>query len=887
MFSFLKLRNDRLLKEYYKLLQIINEKGEIYKQQSDNEIQILFNKIKSEIQNIILVKNVFDNKHLRYKDLLTSTFAIVREASQRTLNMRHFDVQIIGGLILNDGKISEMKTGEGKTLVTALPATFNAMIHNSVHIVTVNDYLCQRDFETMKPIYNFLGLTIGCVNSNTSLDSRILEYSKNIVHVTNNEVGFDYLRDNMKDVLTPLLKNGFKYAIVDEIDSILIDEARTPLIISGPLDIPIEIYKVADKIVKQLDDTMFEIDEKTKHVHLKDHGYDKIESLLQKYNVTKENEFIYGSHYSGVETKQINLQSQDPDFYIKAGKIMNCISQSLKANKIFKDGVDYITKDSKIQIVDEFTGRIMDGRRYSDGLHQAIEAKHNVPILQETQTLASTSYQNLFRMYKKLSGMTGTAKTEEDEFISIYGLDVISVPTNKKMCRNDMDDLVYTTKEEKYKAITQKVKSLYEKGQPVLIGTVSIEKSEILSKYFKDSNIPHNVLNAKNHAKEAEIISQAGKLKSVTIATNMAGRGTDIILGGNVEYDIKRLFKESKTKDVENIKYNYQQDNLKVKELGGLFILGSERHESRRIDDQLRGRAGRQGDPGASQFYLSLEDDLLRIFGGEKIKNLLLKVGLKKDEVVNHSFLNTIIRKAQEKIENYNFDIRKNLLKFDDVINEQRTTFYKMRRQIVENPINVFINIASYYNDFISDIQKKINTNYFTSNMHEGPSSSNIILLEYIAKSIPVDYFVTKEELEKITDYKALFEKIQQSITNLFNTYFKNIELEDLNNIHKSEIFNKNLDKIKTQEHKHINEISAIKSMTLHILDNCWKDHLHSIDNIRSSIALRSFAQKDPLNEYKIESYQSFDQMFERYKSISLLSFFIHINNYNRNILKS
>jgi len=867
MFSFLKSRNERLLKKYHKLLIQVNEKKVQFATLTDGDLQLAFSNLRPQLKDLN-IEGKINTLHKNYQHLLTTCFAIVREASKRVMRMRHFDVQIIGGLILNDGKIAEMKTGEGKTLVATLPAVFNAGCGLPVHVITANDYLCHRDFQIMSPLYKFLGLEVGCISSATPIFLRSNEYSKNIIYATNNEIGFDYLRDNMRDNLTVFLKRGFCYCIVDEIDSILIDEARTPLIISGPLDIPIEIYKTSDKVAKQITAEMVDIDEKTKQIHLKDEGYDKIETLLRQYGLTKEGEFVYGSHYSNVGGGVVKT-NHDPDFFSRAAKIMNCVEQALKANKIFKENVDYILKGNKVQIVDEFTGRIMEGRRYSEGLHQAIEAKHGVPILQESQTLASTSYQNLFRLYKKLSGMTGTAKTEEDEFIGIYNLEVISVPTNKPLTRKDEDDLVYASEEEKLDAIANKVKELYEKGQPVLVGTVSIDKSEKLSKLFEKSGIIHKVLNAKHHAQEAEIISQAGSYRAVTIATNMAGRGTDIILGGNVDHKIAILTKEGKTAEAEKLLSQQQENNKKVKECGGLFILGSERHESRRIDNQLRGRAGRQGDVGVSQFYLSLEDDLLRIFGGDRIKAILTKVGLKKGEVINHSFLNTVIKKAQQKVENYNFDIRKNLIKYDDVINEQRIIFYNLRKKVVQNIAVCCKLLEKYFTENIELINLRLKNGDF----------ENSSPFEAFSVFLPTDIILgsVKEGVDKLLQ-DEIVSLVSKKATEVLEAFFKQSQLDiaivKIPDNENHDTYNEIED---SMSFKAIEQAQKIRSIFLHIFDENWKDHLHAIDNIRSSISLRSYAQKDPLNEYKIEAYNSFEQMLFRCKNLSILSCFANI----------
>ncbi len=865
-----KSRNERLLKGYKVLLAKINALGSKYENLTDEELKSQLLSLK---QKAIRIKNETIKKDpAKDHEIITNCFAITREASKRVLGMRHFDVQMIGGLVLNDGRIAEMKTGEGKTLVATLPAVLNAICQNSVHVVTANDYLVKRDNAWMGRLYEFLGLSVGFINSEVPLEDRDAIYIKDIVYATNNEIGFDYLRDNMKNHETGLIRKGFNFAIVDEVDSILIDEARTPLIISGPVDVSMDLYKVCDKIVKSLNDDCYEIDEKSKRIHLTEKGYDAVEAELKKHKLTNEKEFIYG----GVTNHDLSYDT-DPEFLHKASKMTNCIEQSLKANKLFKENVDYLVKDDKVLIVDEFTGRIMDGRRYSEGLHQAIEAKHNCSIQQESQTLASVSFQNLFRLYSKLSGMTGTAKTEEDEFISIYGLDVVSIPTNKSLQRIDNDDLVFASEEEKFNAIAKKVKELHEKGQPVLVGTVSIAKSEKLSKAFTEAKIKHVVLNAKHHEKEAEIISQAGRYQAVTIATNMAGRGTDIVLGGSIETKISELKESGKADEAEKLILSQKEECEKVKSLGGLFIIGSERHESRRIDDQLRGRAGRQGDIGQSQFYLSLEDDLLRIFGGDFIKGLLSKLGLKKDEVINHSMLNVVIKRAQAKVENHNFEIRKNLLKYDDIINEQRNIFYSLRSAFLKDSTQAITTIEAYCKEQIetSREQMQLLTN-------EGATYDTYI--KSCVTFVPILHIYNESELDKFkllsaTDFFALTEQRLLCIIDDFKEFCGNIEgFRRFESQTKDALFKglqvqvEGTDEQKTKVLKVLEALTGLNFVLLHHLDLGWKEHLHAIDSLRNGINLRSYAQKDPLNEYKMESFMYFESMFERFKKQSLIS---------------
>ena len=612
-------------------------------------------------------KNV-QNGSLKLDDIIPESFALVREAAKRTLKERHYDVQIAGGLMLHRGKIAEMKTGEGKTLVSTLPAFLNCITGKGVHIVTVNDYLAKRDAAWMGKVFSYLGVSTGCITNELDDIERKKNYLCDITYATNNELGFDYLRDNMKYELSEMVQRGHNFCIVDEVDSILIDESRTPLIISGKLEDKTSLYSTSNEFIKHLQKKDFELDEKNKNVILTDDGVDKIEKLASQKNILKNNNFY----------DPANLD------------LVHHTNQALKANLIFRKDTDYIVRDGKVQIIDEFTGRVMSGRRFSDGLHQAIEAKENVKIEEENQTLASITYQNYFRMYKKLAGMTGTAMTESEEFYDIYKLNVVSIPTNKKMLRKDLNDKIFRTEDEKYNAITKKILECNGKGQPVLVGTTSIEKSEKISKFLFNKEIKHNVLNAKQHDKEAKIIAEAGKPGAVTIATNMAGRGTDIKLGGN-----KDFIEDGKENNIDDFK----KDEKKVKELGGLCIIGTERHESRRIDNQLRGRSGRQGDPGSTIFFISLQDELMRIFGGDSIDGMLKKLGLKENESIDHPWINKAMERAQKKVESRNFDIRKTLIKFDDVMNDQRQVIFSQRLKILKNE-----NINSILNDFFEEI---------------------------------------------------------------------------------------------------------------------------------------------------------------------------------------
>ena len=642
--------NERKLKKYKDQVHAINELEEKYENFSDEELK----------DKTFEFKELLKNK-TKIEDITNDAFAIVREAAKRTLGQRHYDVQILGGLVLNKGNITEMKTGEGKTLVATLPAYLNALTGKGVHVITVNDYLAKRDAEWMGQIYNFLGMTVGTVTSELNEDDKKAAYQADITYGTNNEFGFDYLRDNMKYNVDQLSQRGHYFAIVDEVDSILIDEARTPLIISGQVEDKTELYNKINKVIPKIEDNHYEIDEKSKNVMLSDEGNDFLDKILPGLGLMKDNSSVY-------DMENVNL--------------IHHINQALKAHKIFNKDTDYLVKDNQVIIIDEFTGRMMEGRRFSDGLHQALEAKERVAIQPENRTMASITFQNYFRLYEKLSGMTGTASTEAEEFMDIYNLDVIAIPPNISISRKDLDDEIYRTSSEKYEAILDSIVNANKKGQPVLVGTTSIEKSEYLSKLLKNKKIKHNVLNAKYHEKESEIIADAGKYGSVTIATNMAGRGTDIQLGGSNGSE------EEKDKSLNS---------------GGLFVIGTERHESRRVDNQLRGRSGRQGDPGKSKFYLSLDDDLMRIFGSDRLDMVLKKLGLEEGESIVHPWINTALERAQKKVESRNFEIRKTLLKFDNVMNDQRKVIFEQRLDLLQKS-DVSETIHEMRHDLILDI---------------------------------------------------------------------------------------------------------------------------------------------------------------------------------------
>ena len=658
-----KSSNQQELDKIQNLISAINGKESEIKSLKESDF-------KQRTENF---KKSAQNGSFNLDQIIPETFALVREAARRTLGERHYDVQLAGGLMLHKGKIAEMKTGEGKTLVSTLPAYLNSLTGMGVHIVTVNDYLAKRDSTWMGKVFDYLGISTGCITNNLEDDQRKKNYSCDITYATNNELGFDYLRDNMKYELDDMVQRNHNYCIVDEVDSILIDESRTPLIISGKVEDKTNLYATSNEFIKHLQNNDYELDEKNKNVILTDLGIDKIEKLAIQKRILKNNNFY----------DPANLD------------LVHHVNQALKANLLFNKDTDYMIRDNKVQIIDEFTGRVLGGRRFSDGLHQAIEAKENVKIEEENQTLASITYQNYFRLYKKLSGMTGTAITEAEEFFDIYKLPVVSIPTNKEMLRKDLNDQIYRTEKEKYNAITKKIIECNKKGQPVLVGTTSIEKSEKISSFLDTLKINHNVLNAKQHEKEANIIAEAGKINAVTIATNMAGRGTDIKLGGN-----KDFVYDGKKEDEKEIKKNEE----KVKNLGGLFIIGTERHESRRIDNQLRGRSGRQGDPGSTVFFISLQDELMRIFGGDSIDGMLKKLGLKENESIDHPWINKAMERAQKKVESRNFDIRKTLIKFDDVMNDQRQVIFSQRLKILKEK-----NINQILNDFFEEILKNLN----------------------------------------------------------------------------------------------------------------------------------------------------------------------------------
>ncbi len=747
-------------------------------------------------------KNIAEGRDIG--EILPEAFAMVRESAKQTLNERHFDVQLVGGLVLHKGCIAEMKTGEGKTLVSTLPAYLNALKGKGVHIVTVNDYLAKRDSEWMGKVYTRLGLKTGCISNDLDDLQRKKNYGLDITYATNNELGFDYLRDNMKYDFSDMVQKNRDFCIVDEVDSILIDESRTPLIISGGIEDKSDQYFLANKFVKILEKKDYELDEKNKNAILSDTGIDKIEKMSEESGLLKNNNFY--------DPENMNL--------------VHHINQALRANLLYQKDSDYIVKDNGVRIIDEFTGRVLEGRRFGDGLHQAIEAKENVEIQKENQTLASITYQNYFRLYNKISGMTGTALTEAEEFFNIYKLNVISIPTHKKMIREDLNDQIFRTEKEKNFAILKKVQDCNTKGQPILVGTTSIDKSEKISEMLKKNKIEHNVLNAKHHENEAKIIAEAGKSGMVTIATNMAGRGTDIQLGGN-----KNLEKK------ESIKINKE----KVKKSGGLFIVGTERHESRRIDNQLRGRSGRQGDPGSSIFYISLEDDLMRIFGAKSIDGMLKKLGLKENESINHPWINKAMERAQQKVEARNFEIRKTLLKFDDVMNDQRQVIFSQRLKILK---------TNEVSEMIYSFLKEINENM--ENALENYKSSN-------------DLKNFSNEVK--TNFGNIFQKDQ---IEAFGKMDKKILINNIKGIFDE----KRNERIKILGEKQNSEIE--KRVFLQILDFLWRSHLQYLEQLRQVIGLRSYGQKDPLAEFRKEAFELFEILLSKVK-IDTIKFLMNL----------
>ena len=807
--------NERILKKYRAKVKEINAKEEELIKLSDEELQARTTWLKGRLSS----GETLD-------DILVDAFATAREAAKRVLGQRHYDVQLIGGMILHDGQITEMKTGEGKTLVATLPVYLNALTGKGVHVITVNDYLAKRDAEWMGKLYRFLGLSVGCILNELDDEERKKAYNCDITYGTNHEFGFDYLRDNMKFRVESLVQRPFNYAIVDEVDSILIDEARTPLIISGRSEGTSDAYKQVNSVIPLLKKEHYQVDEKDRNATLTEAGMEFVENILFERGITKVK----------------NL------YDISNATIVHHLDKCLTAHKLYKKDVDYLVKDDQVYIIDEFTGRIMEGRRYSDGLHQALEAKENVNVQNESQTLASITYQNYFRLYPKLAGMTGTALTEAQEFEEIYKLRCVEVPTNLPVRRIDYNDEIYLTEEEKFEAIIKLIKECHAKQQPVLIGTVSIEKSEKLNKFLISEGIHAQVLNAKYHESEAYIIAQAGVPGAITIATNMAGRGTDIQLGGNLEMRIKQDTAGIEDPELLKAKIDEIKADIKKKkeialEAGGLYVIGTERHESRRIDNQLRGRTGRQGDPGASKFFLSMEDDLMRIFGGDKMKAMLSRLGIKRGEAIIHPWVSRALEKAQMKVEAHNFTIRKNLLKYDDVMNEQRKIVYSQRHEIM-NMDEVHQQITDMRLDVIEDIVDK--------NIPE-----RAIVDNWNLKGLDMDCFETlgvKIDFKRyITDYP---EATPQNIFDLVK------QASDA--------------RMNLQEQKYSTDFMRYieKAIFLQTLDQVWKEHLLSLDFLKQGIGLRAYGQKDPLNEYKREAFITFEQnmLKIKYKTIQLLA---------------
>ncbi len=796
--------NDRLVKTYLKRVEPINALEQQVSALDDEGIRTRIRELKEEVQGGKPLDAVLDE-----------TFAIVREAAKRTLGQRHYDVQMVGGMVLHEGKIAEMKTGEGKTLVATLPVVLHALSGKGVHVVTVNDYLAQRDSAWMGEVYQFLGLTVGCIVHGMSDLERRAAYLCDVTYATNNELGFDYLRDNMKFTRGEMVHRPFNFAIVDEVDSILVDEARTPLIISGPAEDSSDLYKAIDPLVAELAAEHVEVDEKTRSASLTEEGQEHMEAKLA------ELEMLHAPSLYDMENVSI----------------VHHINQAVRAHHVFQRDTDYIVRNDKVIIIDEFTGRMMEGRRYSEGLHQALEAKEGVTIQPENQTLASITFQNYFRMYPTLSGMTGTAATEAEEFQQIYKLEVVEIPTNVMIQRDDQDDEVYRTAAEKTAAIVDTLEDCQKRGQPVLVGTVSIDKSELLAAELKKRKIKHNVLNARYHEQEAQIISQAGRLGAVTIATNMAGRGTDIQLGGNLdmrlEQELADLRDESKREELaKRIQDEVAEERARVKAAGGLFVLGTERHESRRIDNQLRGRSGRQGDPGTSRFYLSLDDDLMRIFGSERMDSMLRRLGLKDGEAIVHPWINKALEKAQQKVEARNYDIRKNLLRFDDVMNDQRKVIYEQRIELMETDdvSETVVDMRRATIDVI--VERHIPANAYPEQWDSEGLQAEV--QRVLALDLPVQDWAAEEGIadEEIRD-----------------------RLNDALDRHMAE-----------KAARYTPDVMRMveKSLVLQILDQTWKEHLQQLDFLRQGIGLRAYAQRDPLNEYKSEAFEMFEAMLNR-----------------------
>jgi len=803
-------RNDRLLKRMDKVVSKINAFEPEISALSDEQLRAKTEEFRQRLGNGETLN-----------DILPEAFAVVREGGKRSMNMRHFDVQLIGGMVLHDGKIAEMRTGEGKTLVATLAVYLNALEGKGVHVVTVNDYLAKRDSDWMGKLYNYLGLTVGVILSGQDHTAKKAAYACDITYGTNNEYGFDYLRDNMAFSSEDKVQRDLNFAIVDEVDSILIDEARTPLIISGPAEDSSELYIKINKLIPRLErqesedvgDGDYYVDEKSKQAYLTEKGHQKVEDMMAETGLLLEGESLYDA---------ANI------------KLMHHVNAALRAHSLFQKDVDYIVANGEVVIVDEFTGRTMPGRRWSDGLHQSVEAKEGVPIQHENQTLASITFQNYFRLYNKLAGMTGTADTEAYEFQQIYGLEVVVIPTNQPVARTDHSDLVYLSPEEKFAAISADIKDCRERQQPVLVGTASIETSEYLSSLLNREGIKHEVLNAKFHEREAEIVAQAGRPGAVTIATNMAGRGTDIVLGGNLEAELATV-DENDTESREKIRQAWQQRHEQVVAAGGLHVVGTERHESRRIDNQLRGRSGRQGDPGSSRFYLSLRDNLMRIFASDRVAALMQKLGMEKGEAIEHPWVTKAIENAQRKVEGHNFDIRKQLLEYDDVANDQRKVVYQQRAELMATD-DVSETVDAIRHDVVNEVIDAFIPPGSMDEQWDVKGLEKSLEFEFGMKMPVSDWLEEDHSLHEET----LREKIEQTLVGAY---------KDKENMAGSEVM------------RHFE-----KAVMLKVLDDQWKDHLSSMDHLRQGIHLRGYAQKNPKQEYKREAFELFTQMLDRIK---------------------
>jgi preprotein translocase subunit SecA len=805
-------RNDRLLRQFHKNVARINAMEPELERLNDHALQAKTDEFKERLA-----------RGATLDELLPEAFAVCREASRRVLGMRHYDVQMIGGMVLHSGRISEMRTGEGKTLVATLPVYLNALSGKGVHLVTVNDYLARRDAAWMGKLYNFLGMSVGVVYPGMPHSDKKGAYGADITYGTNNEYGFDYLRDNMALAKDDRFQRGLNFAIVDEVDSILIDEARTPLIISGPADESPELYVKVNRLIPRLsrqdkeddEDGDFWVDEKQKQVHLTERGMEHVEQLLRADGMVAEDDSLYSAN---------NLA------------VVHHLNAGLRAHALYQRDVDYIVRDGEVIIVDEFTGRTLAGRRWSDGLHQAVEAKEGVPIQRENQTLASITFQNYFRMYAKLSGMTGTADTEAYEFQTIYGLEVVVIPTHRPMIRKDSSDLVYLGTEAKFNAVLEDIRDCYERGQPVLVGTTSIETSEKLAQQLADAGIPHEVLNAKQHEREAHIVAQAGRPKAITIATNMAGRGTDIVLGGSLEAELQALGEDASEMDKARVKSDWQKRHDEVLALGGLHIIGTERHESRRIDNQLRGRSGRQGDAGSSRFYLSLEDNLMRIFAADWVKNAMRRMGMKDDEVIESGMVSKQIQNAQRKVEAHNFDIRKNLLDFDDVANDQRKVIYQQRNELLESE-SVQEAVQAIREDVFNELARR----HIPENSVD--SQWDVDGLEQVMNDDFGIELGMKELIEKRNheiDDAEMVQHVVDTATKHFDDKEASVGGEIMRQIE--------------------------KHLMLNVLDQGWKEHLARMDYLRQGIHLRGYAQKQPKQEYKRESFELFSELLDKVK---------------------